>query len=35
VLSLVPLGTRVVDADVPQTWAAPVPPMPATRPSPR
>ena len=25
VLSLVPLGTRVVDADVPQTWAAPVP----------
>ena len=25
VLSLVPLGTRVVDADTPQTWAAPVP----------
>ena len=25
VLSLVPLGTRVVDADAPQTWAAPVP----------
>jgi uncharacterized membrane protein YccF (DUF307 family) len=24
VLSLVPLGTRVVDADAPQTWAAPV-----------
>ena len=23
VLSLVPLGTRVVDADAPQTWAAP------------
>ena len=25
VISLLPLGTRVVDADVPQTWAAPVP----------
>ena len=25
VLSLVPLGTRVVDADGPQTWAHPVP----------
>jgi uncharacterized membrane protein YccF (DUF307 family) len=24
VLSLVPLGTRVVDADAPQTWRAPV-----------
>ena len=25
VLALVPLGTRVVDADGPQTWGAPVP----------
>ena len=25
VLALVPLGTRVVDADAPQTWTAPVP----------
>jgi uncharacterized membrane protein YccF (DUF307 family) len=24
-LALLPLGTRVVDADAPQTWRAPVP----------
>jgi uncharacterized membrane protein YccF (DUF307 family) len=32
VLALVPLGTRVVDADGPQTWAHPVP-QPAAGPS--
>ena len=33
VLALVPLGTRVVDADTLQTWAAPVPQTPAAWPS--
>ena len=29
VLALVPLGTRVVPSDAPQTWSAPLPPTPA------
>ena len=35
VIALVPLGTRVVDSDVPPTWSAPMPQTPAARPSPR